>query len=234
MKSIMLLLFLISPLREVVDLQLTIPTHQHDIFCNYSNDNFTQEVFYDALKDRMTAHIKNSNFFALNLNFRIFPEVKFIASLSPLMREMVRNLLDNSITFKSYFEKISFFLEGQITYSEENLPQDPLSVILNKKANCVGYSNVVQMLLHAAGIKNTIVKGFYLQKDPSQRRENLLIPIPHRWVEIYLPNGVKFFYDPQHQEFSSNYLTTKNDVDFKQVKKFKVNIIKKSKKMINQ
>jgi transglutaminase-like putative cysteine protease len=230
----MLLLFLISPLREVTDVQLTIPTHQHDIFCNYSNDNFTQEVFYDAVKDRMTAHIKNSNFFALNLNFRIFPDTKFIASLSPTMRETVRNLLDNSITFKSYFKKISFFLEGHIEYSQENLPQNALSVILNKKASCVGYSNVVRVLLNAAGIKNTIVKGFYLKKDPKRRRENLLIPIPHRWVEIYLPNGVKFFYDPQHQEFSFNYLATKIGIDFKQVKKFKVNIIKKSKKMINQ
>jgi hypothetical protein len=60
-----------------------------------------------------------------------------------------------------------------------------------------------------------------------------MIPIPHRWVEIHLANGVKFFYDPQYQRFSANYIATKEDVDFKRVKKFKVYVIKKSKKIVN-
>jgi transglutaminase-like putative cysteine protease len=234
MKSIILLMLLFSPLIEVVDVQFSIPTHQHEIFCNYSNDNYSQEVFYDRTRDEITAHIKNSNFLTLDLNFRIIPDNEFIAGLSPELRETTFDLLDNCFTFATYFENISSFLKEHITYSDNNLPQDAASVILNKKANCKGYSHLVRVLLKAAGIKSKIVRGFYLQKDTEKKKNNTLIPIPHRWMEIYLSNEVKFFYDPQYQRFSFNYLTTRNDINFKQVKKFKVNIIKKSKKIINQ
>ena len=234
MKSLILLLLLLSPLREVVDVQLSIPTHQHEIFCNYSNDNFSQEVFYDRTRDEITAHIKNSNFLTLNLNFRIMPNNEFIACLSPELRETIFDLLDNCFNFDIYFDNISSFLKKHITYCDNNLPQDPASVIINKKANCKGYSNLVRVLLKAAGIKSKIVKGFYLTKDTKRNKNNTLIPIPHRWVEIYLSNEIKFFYDPQYQRFSFNYLTTRNDINFKRVKKFKVNIIKKSKKIVNQ
>jgi hypothetical protein len=74
-----------------------------------------------------------------------------------------------------------------------------------------------------------LIKGFYLKKG----EKNILIPVPHRWVEIQLSNGLKFFYDPQRQEFSAHYLTTKSDVDFKRVKRFYVYVVNKSKKIIN-
>lgn len=229
MTILILLLFFISPVREVVDVHLSIPTQHYNIFCNYSNDNFTQEVFFDKTNNEINAHIKNLNFSTLNLNFRIFPNKKFLADLQPQLREIALSLMDNCITFKNYFKNVSFLLKGYITYSEEEPLQDAGSVITYKKANCVGYSNLVRVLLDAAGIKNKTVKGFYLKKD----RDDTLIPVPHRWIEIHLPDGAKFFYDPQYQQFSVNYLTTKKDVNFRQIKKFKVNIIKKSKKFVN-
>ncbi len=234
MKSLIFLLFaIIFPLREVVDVQISIPTHQHDIFFNYSNDNFSQVIVNNDTSNKITAHIKNSNYFALNLNFRIIPNQTFITGLPPELRKNVRDLVDNCLTFKPYFVNISSFLERHIVYSDLNLPQDAISVITAKKANCVGYSNLVQVYLDAVGIKNRIVKGFYLKDSLEKNSNGKLVPVPHRWLEIFLPNGVKFFYDPQHQRFSADYIAVKDEVDFRVIKKFEVNLVKKSKKIIN-
>jgi hypothetical protein len=56
--KILVLLFsiLVFPLKEVVDVQLFIPTHQHDIFANYTNDNFSQAISSSGPQE--TAHIK--------------------------------------------------------------------------------------------------------------------------------------------------------------------------------
>jgi hypothetical protein len=235
MKILLLVFFLVFPLREEVDVQLDIPTLQHEIFFDYSNDNFSQQILQNNGDNRVTAYIKNSNFYALNLNFRVIPDKKYIARLHPQLRDTVAALLENTISFESYFKKVSLFLGDSIAYSELPLPQDPLSVIENKRAECKGYSNLAQVLLDAVSIKNTAVKGFFLRNSDRRKPKetNILIPIPHRWIEISLPDGAKFFYDPQHQRFSANYLAVKQDVDFKKVKRFKVNLVKKSKKIIN-
>ncbi|NIM18166.1 MAG: hypothetical protein GTO45_39695 [Candidatus Aminicenantes bacterium] len=219
----------ISPLREVENVKLFFPTQKHDIFINYSNDNFSQELVYHLKNKNITAEIKCSNYLQLNLNFRVFPNHKFIARQNRDIREVILDLFDDSQLMKNYMTNISFYLKGNIRYSRANLPQDAAAVMINKKATCVGFSNLVKVFLDAAGIENRLVKGFYLKKG----KKNIMIPVPHRWVEIRLPNGIKFFYDPQYQKFSANYITTRDDVDFKKVRKFKVTVIKKSKIIIN-
>lgn len=235
MKVLLLFFLLIFPLREEVNVLLDIPTRQHDIFFNYSNDNFSQQILENNTDNRVTAYIKNSNFYSLNLNFRVIPNTKFISHLHPVMRDTVMELMEDSFSFESYFKKVSLFLGRSITYSELPLPQDAVSVIQNKRAECKGYSNLAQVLLDAVSVENKAVKGFFLRNSDKRKPKetNILIPIPHRWVEISLPDGAKFFYDPQYQRFSANYLAVKQDVDFKKVKKFKVNLVKKSKKIIN-
>ncbi|UCH98306.1 MAG: transglutaminase family protein [Candidatus Aminicenantes bacterium] len=227
MKILILLLLVISPIREVENIRLSLPTRHHEIFVNYANDNFSQKLIYHH--DMLTAEIKSSNFLSLNLNFRVFPNKKYIAALNPHVQEMILDLFDDSQSLKNYLTNVSYFLSGHIRYSEKKLPQDAAAVFLFKRANCVGFANVMKVLLDSAGIKNKLVKGFYLKKG----KKNALIPIPHRWVEIHLANGIKFFYDPQYQRFSANYIATRDDVDFKRVKKFKVYVIKKSKKIVN-
>lgn len=221
------LLFTTSPVCEVEKVKFSFPTPQHEIFMDYANDNFSQHLVYN--NKIITAEIKSSNFQQLHLNFRILPDEKYMENLDRKVKETILELCGSDRSLKAYLVNISFFLGGNIRYSDENLPQDAASVIFNGKATCIGFSNLVSLFLDAAGIKNKFVKGFYLKKG----KNNTLIPVPHRWVEIHLPNGVKFFYDPQYQKFSANYIATKDDVDFRQVKKFKVNVIKKSKKFIN-
>jgi transglutaminase-like putative cysteine protease len=177
----------------------------------------------------LTAEIKSSNYLNLGLNFRVLPDSKYISALNPKVQEVIFDLFDDSQSLRNYIANVSFFLKGQIRYSGMNLPQDATSVILYKRAKCVGYANAAKVFFDAAGIKSKVVKGFFLEKG----KKNTMIPIPHRWVEIHLANGVKFFYDPQYQRFSANYIATKEDVDFKRVKKFKVYVIKKSKKIVN-
>jgi transglutaminase-like putative cysteine protease len=227
MKFLILLFFVISPVREVENVKLSLPTQQHEIFVDYSNNNFSQKLSYH--NDMLTAEIKSSNYLNLNLNFRVLPDSKYISSLNSKVQKVILNFFDDSQSLRNYLSNVSYFLKKQIRYSEMNLPQDATSVILIKKAKCVGYANAAKVFFEAAGIKSKVVKGFYLKKGG----KNSMIPIPHRWVEIYLANGEKFFYDPQYQRFSVNYLATKDDVDFKRVKKFEVYVIKKSKKIVN-
>jgi transglutaminase-like putative cysteine protease len=234
MKSLLLIFLLFSslfedPLREVQDIKLMIPTRQQDIFMDYANDNFSQKLVYG--KQLIYAEIKSSNFLKLNLNFRLIPDEKKIAALDGDTREVVKDLLGKSQSLKSYLINLSFFLKGNINYSDARLPQDTQAVLLNKKATCVGYSNVVKSFLDSVGIKNKLIKGFYLKEDNGTG--SILTPIPHRWVEIYLPNGTKFFYDPQYQKFSANYIATRPNVDFKKVRRFKIDVIRKSRKIMN-
>jgi transglutaminase-like putative cysteine protease len=227
MTFLIFLLFVISPIREVENIMLSLPTQQHEIFINYSNSNFSQKLRYH--NDMLTAEINSSNYLNLNLNFRVLPDTNYISALNPKVQEVILDFFDDSQSLRNYLGSVSHFLKDQIRYSEMNLPQDATAVILNKRAKCIGYANVAKVFFDAAGIKSKVVKGFYLKKG----KKNTMIPIPHRWVEIRLANMEKFFYDPQYQRFSVNYIATKDDVDFKRVKKFKVYIIKKSKKIIN-
>lgn len=224
---LILLLSVISPIREVENVKLSLPTKQHEIFVNYSNNNFSQKLIY--YNDMLTAEIKCSNYLTLNLNFMVIPDNRYISGLNPKVQKVILDFFDDRHSLRNYLTNVSYFLKEQIRYSEMNLPQDATSVILYKRAKCVGYANTAKVFFDAAGIKSKVVKGFYLKKE----KKNIMIPIPHRWVEIHLANGEKFFYDPQYQRFSANYIATKDDVDFKRVKKFKVYVIKKSKKIVN-
>lgn len=230
--KILILLFsiLVFPLKEVVDVQLFIPTQQDDIFLNYANDNFSQVISpHDSQK--ITAYIKNANYLTLPLDFKISPQETFISGLAPKLRENILTLLEDCYTFKDYFTKVSLYLQGNITYTEHPTAQDAESVIAARKTDCVGFANLVQVYLDTIGVKNRPVKGFYLKNSKSSG--DLLIPIPHRWLEIMLPNGKKFFFDPQRQQFSTDYIAIKDDVDFKEVKKFKIKLVRKSKKIVN-
>jgi hypothetical protein len=229
MKTLLFLLFLdiIYPLHEVENIKLSCPTSQSEIFIDYTIDNFSQRI--SGKNDTITVEIESSDFLEMDLDFRIVPNTKYIEFFNPEVQNVLMNLIDTSLSLKDYLNKVSTYLGRNIRYSEEKLPQDAASVIHNRQASCIGFCNVTQFFLNAASIENHPAKGFYLQKG----KKNTLIPIPHRWIEICLSNGQKFFYDPQFQKFSADYITTRENVDFKRIKKFTVYVIEKSKKIIN-
>jgi len=220
---------MIIPIQEVenITLSFTYP-HQHEkIFSDYTNDNFSQKLTYE---NRMvTARIKSVNFLRMDLQYRIFPRETIVSKLPGPLRETVNGFFDDSQSLKNYLYTISVYISENIQYSDEKLPQDALSVAVNKQANCVGFSNLVKLFLDAAGIGNQWVRGFFLKESPGKT----LIPVPHRWIEIILPNDIKFFFDPQNHKFSSYYITLPYNVDFKRIRKFEVNVIDKSKEINN-
>lgn len=227
MKTIFLIQFILCSLIHIQDIKFSFPINQHEIFFNYSNKNFSQKLLYE--KDKISAEIKSSNPIYPDLNLKIILDKNHMENLNQELKDLVTKLYPERGILKNYFSRISAYLKKNIKYSNKNLPQDAVAVILNKKANCIGYSNLVSILLKSVKIKHKLIKGFYLKKE----KDNIFQPIPHRWIEINLPNEINFFYDPQYQNFSANYIMVKENVNFKKIKKFKVYLMKKSRKIIN-
>jgi hypothetical protein len=229
MKILLLLMVLIiSPLRHVENFQFYLRSDQVDIFPDYSNGNFSQKIIIE--NGKVFSRTRSLNFFDLDLNFRIFKNHDYIGTLDSEIRELLSILPVSSMTLREFLNHVGEFLKKNIRYQDSDLPQDPVSVIVNKKANCIGYSNLFSTLLKAVGVKNKFVRGFYLKKDGG----NTWVPVPHRWVEIFLSNGYQYFYDPQYQDFSANYILVKENTHFTRIKKFKVHLIKKSREIINR
>lgn len=215
-----------SPLKHVELLNIQINTSQADYFSNYSNDNFKQSL--KIIENRIEIKTESINYMELELNFRVFQDAAYIKTLSKTLQDSIYLMINSSYTLKDYMIKISEFLKTKIKYSEEKLPQNPEIVIINKKAHCVGFSELTKVFLRGIGIEARFTQGFYLKK-----KENNLIPIPHKWIEIELSNGYLYFYDPQYQKFSSNYVVVDNSVIFTKVKKFKIKLINYTKKIVD-
>jgi transglutaminase-like putative cysteine protease len=228
MKIWLMLIFLITPLRQVENIHFCFSSQQHQIFPNYSNSNFSQKIYYR--NGKTFSEMKNLNFFDLNLNFRLFLNHDYVQTQDAEVQKVLANLPVDSMTLREFLENVGDFLKKHIRYCDENLPQDTLSVLINRKANCIGYSNLFHTLLKSVGIQNKFVRGFYLKKTNG----NTWVPVPHRWIEISLTNGYKYFYDPQYQDFSANYVMVKDEVAMTSIKKFRVLLIKKSMEVINR
>lgn len=230
MTWLLLMTTLFLPISEVVDVRLAFPSSQHDIFSDYSNSTFSQTIRIHSDSQTIYADIRNSNYQDLNFSIRVLPDTNYITGLTSELRELIHILLEDGLYLGEYFRRISDYLKCNIRYSEENLPRHPAFVVLNKRTDCVGYANLMKVFLDAVSVRSREIRGFYLKADGAP---SSLTPVPHRWLEIELPNNTKFFFDPQYQTFSANYLATRPDIDFKRIKRFKVTVVKRSKKLIN-
>jgi len=220
LKSVVLLLLTIFPVHQEMNLDLLLPGAPTEIFSEFRNGNFAQQLIRE--KDGMIIRIRSRNYFDLNLAEPLFLDSSYLDTLDPRLRDVVVVIFRKSPFLGDFLKNISVFLESSVCYSAEEIPQDPLSVLLNGKAYCIGYCNLVQTLLHAAGISSRSVRGFYLPGS-----ESPLTPVSHRWLEIRANAEMIFFYDPQYQNFSSHYLVLNQSVPFEQIEKFKGYIIGK-------
>lgn len=220
-----ILIYLLFSVVQVNHIKLTVPTNQPDIFTNYSNQNFTQRVFTG--ESQVMVDVKNFNYTYEFLNDRIIPNFTFIQKLHPDIQELIEKLLRNSGDLKDYFDRISDYMKDEIQYHDNGYPQDPASVISSGKANCIGYSNLTSTLLHAAGVRNKIIKGFFLKRNGDQ----YFHPEPHRWVEVRISKTIRFFFDPQYQNFSEHYIVVKDDVNFTKIRRFEIKIIENTTKL---
>jgi len=225
MKLLLILFLTVSPLRQINDFIIKIDLKNNGIFENYSNMNFKQNIInhdnYFIIK------IENTNFYSLNLNYKIKLNHEWLKNANQKLKELAIKIYNKSTYLKDYFDYLSLYLKD-IEYTENDLPQDANSVIVNNKAHCIGYSNLASELLNAISIKNRFIRGFYLKKI----NNDTFKPIPHRWLEIIFDNNEKFFYDPQYQGFSYNYLVINKNKNFNKIKVFNTKVIKIKKKMI--
>ncbi len=227
MRVVLLLLMLMSPLRQVEYSYLQFSTLHRDIFPDYRNDNFSQKIF--LRRNVVSISNQSLNFYQLDLNFRVIIDQKYLQAQQPELQDAVKVLSTDCTSLREYVDHVSVFLKSSLVYDDNGSAQDAIAVLKRKTANCIGYSNVVHELFNCIGVNNHFVKGFYLKNDDG----GMLIPVPHKWVEVTLTNGYRFFYDPQHQTFTSGYILVADDVDFKKIRRFLVKLVKKEVKMIN-
>jgi transglutaminase-like putative cysteine protease len=218
---------LMSPLRQVEYSYLQFSTLHRNIFPDYRNDNFQQSISWK--RDLVSVANQSLNFYQLDLNFRVVLDQEYLLRQPWEIQDTVKQLAAGCMSLRDYVDNISGFLKSKFAYADNGELQDAMSVLTRKTANCVGYSNLVHVLFNCVGIGNRFVKGFYLKSSDG----DTLTPVPHKWVELTLTNGYTFFYDPQHQSFTSGYILVEKDVDFKKIRRFLVKLVKREVKMIN-
>jgi transglutaminase-like putative cysteine protease len=226
-KILLFLLYVWTPLSQETNLEVFVSCRTPEIFSDYRNTNFKQEITPGA--DGLNVKIKSRTLSLRNLNHIIHTAGRYVALQDPLVQSAYSQVRQNALSLADYLKNISFFLGNRIAYSEAELPQTAVAVLLQKKAHCIGFSNVAQTLLACIGINSRMVNGFYLREDRGQ-----VEPVPHRWLEIDLPGERRVFFDPQYQDFSSHYLVTNLGVPLDRIERFAGVIVKKNKKIVDE
>ncbi|MEN8222953.1 MAG: transglutaminase domain-containing protein [Acidobacteriota bacterium] len=227
MKFILIFLLLFSPARHVEQIDVKIVTEQNSIFPDLENDNFKQNVStYGKIVNIM---IENSNYLDLNLNHRLFINTAALNSSDKYIKQVFHELYNENISLRIFLQNISFYLRDNIKYWGDSPFKTPEDVIIYKKTNCIGYSALVKELLAIVDIRTNFVSGFYLKKT----KKNSYDPVPHRWLELFIPGSASFYFDPQYQGFKANYIVVSPGHDFRTIKKFKINFLHREKKFIN-
>ena len=227
MKLILIFLLLFSPSRHVEQIDVRLITEQNSIFQEFENENFVQNVKVNG--KIVNIFIENSNYLDINLNYRLFINKAELDSSGKYIRRTFTELFNENITLRTFLLNISFYLKDNIKYWGDSPFKDPEDVVIYKKTNCVGYSALVKELLEFVNIKSRFISGFYLKRG----RKGTYDPVPHRWLELFLPDSTSFFYDPQYQGFKANYIVVRPGNDFRTIEKFKINFLQRGKKLLN-
>lgn len=227
MKLLLLLLFIWMPLRQESNLEVVVDCRTPEIFSDYRNDNFRQQII--GHHGGVHVRIKSRTLTIKNLTYTLAADEAFCRKQGQTIQSVFAQMRQNAISIGDYLRNISSFLKNSIRYSEAELPQETTAVLLNRRAHCIGYANVARTLLACAGIASRPVNGFYLRENSA-----VIEPVPHRWLEIELPGERRVFYDPQYQDFSSRYLVTDQSVVFNRIERFLGVVVKKSKKIVDE
>ena len=227
MKALLLLLFFWTPLSQETSLEVFVTCRTPEIFSDYRNTNFKQEVRLG--RDGLNVKIKSRTLNLQNLNHVIRADERYLASQSPAINRVFSQVRLNALSLADYLQNISLFLKNQITYTEADLPQEADAVLSQGKAHCIGFTDVARTLLACIGIVSRPVNGFYLLENRDR-----VEPVPHRWLEIDLPGERRVFYDPQYQDFSSRYLVTNSGFQLERIERFAGIIVRKHKKILDE
>ncbi len=228
MKLLLLAFALLAPLRQEIRLDLFIPEVPATLFADYRNTNFEQRVEHTPEGARI--RVQGHYYFPLTLRAPLTPDRDYLNRQPAAVRSVAKRLLTANVTLDGYIRSLRTYLRQHIVYSEEPLPQDPASVLGNRRAHCVGFSSLVEALLRSAGVNCRAVRGFYLAEGKDGRLE----PISHRWLEVEARPDLRFFFDPQYQNFSSRYLLLAGETPFEQIERFSPRLLDKNVQWIDQ
>jgi transglutaminase-like putative cysteine protease len=226
-KALLLFFYAWASLSQESSLELFVACRAPEVFSDYRNTNFKQEVF--AAPGGLNVKIKSRSLSLRNLNHRIGADESYLAVQAPEIRIAFDQVRQQALSLADYLRNISMFLTNRIEYTEAELPQEAAAVLAQKKGHCIGYANVAQALLACVGIASRPVNGFFLREQDGR-----VEPVPHRWLEIFLPGERRVFYDPQYQDFSSRYLVTNLGVSLENIERFAGVVVRKNKKILDE
>jgi hypothetical protein len=226
-KALLLLFFAFTSLSQETRLEVFVSCRTPEIFSDYRNVNFMQEIAPAA--GGLNVRIKSRSLSLRNLNHRIAVAEGYLAAQGPEVRLAFERTRSNALSLADYLRNISLFLNNRVAYTPADLPQDAAAVLTQKQGHCIGFANVAQALLACVGIASRPVNGFYLREEGSR-----VEPVPHRWLEIDLPGERRVFYDPQYQDFSARYLVTNLGVSLESIERFAGVVVRKNKKILDE
>jgi hypothetical protein len=177
------------------------------IFQNYRNAGFTQrvarigeqavrvetEVNLERIGSRATFRsFRDCGGCPENLRARFLGAEPGIQADAPEVRKVALDLRGATEGVAEATAKVVRWVAGEIRYSEQpGIPEDALSVMQNREGSCVGLSNLCIALLRSLEIPARKVHGLLIVGEGRRARV-----IPHRFVEVYLPDAGWLFSDP--------------------------------------
>lgn len=227
MRLLLLLLYVWTPLRQETSLEVFVSCRTPEIFSDYRNYNFKQEIRPGS--DGLNVRILSRTLSLQNLNHIVHADGRYLAGQGPAVKLAFGQVRLQALSVADYLKNISQFLKNQIEYTEAGLPQAAEAVLAQRKGHCIGFANVAQALLACVGIASRPVNGFYLRE-----KDGRVEPVPHRWLEIDLPGERRVFYDPQYQDFSSRYLVTNLGFPLDRIERFAAVVVRKNKKILDE
>lgn len=94
-------------------------------------------------------------------------------------------------------ERILDALAARVRYDPDHVRrQDPSAVFAEKRANCVGLSELAVDLLRRAGIRARTVQGVLKTEPGTPGYDSRIGGAYHRWIEIHYPDRGFAFSDP--------------------------------------
>jgi transglutaminase-like putative cysteine protease len=102
-----------------------------------------------------------------------------------------------AITEAVAVERILAALAAAVRYDPDHVRrQDPSAVFAEKRANCVGLSELAVDLLRRAGIRARTVQGVLKTEPGTPGYDRRIGGAYHRWIEVYYPDRGFAFSDP--------------------------------------
>ena len=227
MKALLLFLLAWSPLSQESRLEVFVTCRAPELFSDFGNDNFRQVVH--AVPGGLRVDLKSRTLRLRGLNHRFAVDAAALAAQPEAVRQACAQAGQGALSLSDYLRGISLFLRNRVAYDEADLPQGAAEVLAQGKGHCIGYANVAQALLACVGVASRPVNGFFLREAHGR-----VEPVPHRWLEVFLPSGQRIFFDPQYQDFSSRYLVANAGFPPESVERFEGVVVSRSKKILDE